>query len=956
MKQIAAKSTQIRNVRSLFRRACEAVRGIAVIGAATLALAACQPGSSSGDGVDPGIVEIPIAFIKRPVPVDDMGDEVQPDLREPRLFMTGGDVFLRTSSTVDATITNITQSVTGGTGDVKGLNASHDGTRLIFSLRLFDPDPNDDIVPSWSIYEYNLEEASLRRIITSQLIAEQGDDLYPAYLPDGRILFTSDRQRQSREMLINEGKQSFASLDENENTQALVLHVMNADGTDIHQVSFNQSHDLFPQVLTHFKGGKIVFSRWDNAAGNNEINIYTANPDGSETEILYGSRSHGTGTGGATIQFANFREMENGDLMVITRPFDGTFDGGNIEIIDVNRFADNRKSIWSLGGLPGEAQRDATISDIANDGSISVNGRYATAFPLWDGSNRILVSKSTCQLELNNEIRPCIDPYLSDPAALEKSPAYGIWLYDMNVDTQKPIVLAEPETVITEVITVENRTRAPVVFDKSLLGTLDPTWESEIVGVVDIKSVYDMGDASFNGCFFNVCTTAMDIDSVQDFADPANALAAERPARFVRFIRPVGIPDPDDPTLANPPDLDNDAFGPQRNRGMRQIVGYAPVEPDGSVKVKVPANVPLGVEVLDAEGRRIGPRHDNWFQVQPGDTLTCTGCHDLANGGNPAEIHARSDGEAPSINTGVPGTGQLANTLIPGTMSPNPYFGTPGQTLAQVRFNSVGLELPAPALEPQLEADLVYRDYWTDPAVRAEDASYAYRYADPVPWPMAGLNTTMTPPTNTFCTPWAYNCRVTINYPDHIHEIFQLDRGADTFAVLAPANPANNDPTHTPLVSDDMMTDGAGDDTCVSCHTTANGTRLPYGQLDLTSDPNQDPNNRFRSYQQMFQTRQGQFFDAGSMSLQPFTVLDANGDPVNDPAASIAPIMTSAGARRSFFIEKMTGTELDANRSISGTTDHSGMLSDAELKLISEWLDLGAQNFNDPFDPDVPQN
>jgi hypothetical protein len=53
----------------------------------------------------------------------------------------------------------------------------------------------------------------------------------------------------------------------------------------------------------------------------------------------------------------------------------------------------------------------------------------------------------------------------------------------------------------------------------------------------------------------------------------------------------------------------------------------------------------------------------------------------------------------------------------------------------------------------------------------------------------------------------------------------------------------------------------------------------------------------------------------------------------------------------------MTGTELDAPRTIPiGTVDHTTMLDDAELKLISEWLDLGAQNFNDPFDPAAPQN
>ncbi|UCH41513.1 MAG: PD40 domain-containing protein, partial [Gammaproteobacteria bacterium] len=625
--------------------------GLAFLCLAIPLINACDSGgSSSGDGIDPGIVEVPVAFIKRPVPLDDMGNDANIDLREPRLFMAGGDVYLRTSSASDATLTNITRSVTNGIGDVKGLNANHDGTRLIFSLRLFDPDPNNPPFPTWNVYEYDLETSQLRRIISSQTIAEQGDDLYPTYLPDGRILFTSNRQKQSQEMLNNEGKTRYAALDEDEGIQALVLHVMDASGDplSIRQVSFNQSHDLYPQVLTHFNGGRIVFSRWDNAAGNNEVNIYTANPDGSEMQILYGSQSHATGSGGANIQFTNLREMDNGDLMVITKPFDGTFDGGAIEIIGVDRFKDINKPIWSLRGTPGPGQTRATVSNVNNSGALSLTGRYSSAFPLWDGSNRMLVTKSTCRLDVNGVQRPCIDPYLSDPAAVEKSPAYGIWLYDREDDTQRPVVLAEAGMVMTDVITVQNRTRAPIIFDKKLLGQLDSGWELDQVGVVNIKSVYDMGDGTFNGCFFTVCTTAPAITTVQVFSDPTMAIAAERPARFVRFVKPVGIPDPNDPLLVNPPDLANNAFGPQRILGMREIVGYAPVEPDGSVKVKVPSNIPLAVEVLDGEGRRIGPRHDNWFQVQPGDTLTCVGCHDLNNGGSPPEVHARSDGEAPS--------------------------------------------------------------------------------------------------------------------------------------------------------------------------------------------------------------------------------------------------------------------------------------------------------------------
>jgi hypothetical protein len=35
---------------------------------------------------------------------------------------------------------------------------------------------------------------------------------------------------------------------------------------------------------------------------------------------------------------------------------------------------------------------------------------------------------------------------------------------------------------------------------------------------------------------------------------------------------------------------------------------------------------------------------------------------------------------------------------------------------------------------------------------------------------------------------------------------------------------------------------------------------------------------------------------------------------------------------------------------------HAGRLTPAELRLISEWVDIGAQYFNNPFDPAVPLN
>ena len=94
--------------------------------------------------------------------------------------------------------------------------------------------------------------------------------------------------------------------------------------------------------------------------------------------------------------------------------------------------------------------------------------------------------------------------------------------------------------------------------------------------------------------------------------------------------------------------------------------------------------------------------------------------------------------------------------------------------------------------------------------------------------------------------------------------------------------------------------------------------------------------------------------------------MDAMGNPVfimvDDPNAVVNPAMSANGARRSYFIEKLTETELEASRPLStligdpNYIDHTGFLTDDELRLISEWLDIGAQYFNDPFDPAAPQN
>ena len=65
---------------------------------------------------------------------------------------------------------------------------------------------------------------------------------------------------------------------------------------------------------------------------------------------------------------------------------------------------------------------------------------------------------------------------------------------------------------------------------------------------------------------------------------------------------------------------------------MREMEGYVPIEPDGSVRVAVPANIAFQVDVVDADpasGRvwRVFPLHAAWLQLLPGEEIDCNGCH-----------------------------------------------------------------------------------------------------------------------------------------------------------------------------------------------------------------------------------------------------------------------------------------------------------------------------------------
>ncbi|MEO6079380.1 MAG: hypothetical protein ABIQ86_06360 [Steroidobacteraceae bacterium] len=857
---------------------------------AVVLLAACSSGGSisigSGQGADPGTVDFPIAYVKRTIPVN------PEDLRQQRNTTADADLFFRDRAAPSSVERNITQRVTGNNPyDIKDVDVSPDGRKIVFAMRgPLAANQNEEAAPNWQIWEYEILTDTLRRVIGSDIVAAEGNDIGPQYLPDGRLLFTSTRQRQSKAILLDESKPAFEAQVENRSESAFALHVMDADGGNIHQITFNQSHDLWPTVMAD---GRVLFTRWTQARG---MHLYSTNPDGTDVQLLYGALSHRTGTadanGPTNIQFTRPREMQNGRILTLTRPFTNSDFGGDLVMIDTRSYVENTQPLAASAGLAGPAQTRATPNEVSTIQGPSVGGRFRSAFPLWDGSNRILVSWSQCRL-LDNTVTPavivpCTSARLADPNVQTSPSLYSAFVFDPAGNTFKPLFQPVEGVMITDLVAAQPRVPPSVRLDHTVAAAdFDPTLIGEGVGVLEIRSVYD-----FNGVVASA--GAPDIATV---ANPALRTAAQRPARFLRIEKAVSIGDDD----LGFPDIDFNAAVGSNVGFMREILGYAPIEPDGSVAVRVPANVAFMISVLDSNGRRIRAE-STWLQIRAGEIRRCNGCHGSTGS------HGRDGTFAPVDWLGA---SAAAGPRFPNTLAATAAAALQGDTMAQARARTTCSSGSMCSQQPSV--NLLYDDVWTDPsptaANRPADASFSYTYGT-----AGGFNTP--PPVRTSCmATWTSSCRIIVNYEQHIHPLWSLPRGP------------------------------AGANTCINCHAPADTTgvvQVPKGQLDLSGTPSTDQQLHMTAYRELL-------FDDNEQELAGGALQDRL-VPGTDPDTGL-PTLVNVNVQHSIIATSALGSPRFFNRFAvaGGTVDHRGFLTPAELRLISEWVDIGAQYYNNPI-------
>ncbi len=860
--------------------------------AGALALAACSSGGNISLGksqvADPATVDFPIFYVKRQVPVDNAGALRQDDLRVLRDIVPSADLYMRASASPSALETNITARLTAGAlWDVKDVDTSPDGTRVIFAMRgPLAKNQNAKDPPSWRIYEYLIKSDTLHALIDPKADPNPPtvNDVSPHYLPDGRIVFSSTRQTDSQAILLYEGKQQFSAQDEARNEPAFVLEVMNSDGTHVHQISFNQSHDRDATVLAN---GRVLWTRWDHAPGKDAMHLYSANPDGTDLELYYGANSHMTGTNNTEIEFVQPHQMQDGRILALIRQYTGVDDGGDLVIIDGAHYVENTQPLLANRTLTGPAQTRATSNNVLTVPGPSPGGRFSSAYPLQDGTGRILISWSQCRLLDNTQkppaIVPCTSTALAAPNAQSALPLYSVWMFDPRQNTMQPIMQPVEGVMISDVAVAQPRALPSIILDK--LPSVDVP-DPVNAGAMDIRSVYDI---------VGVDTASPNIATL---ADPAKTPASARPARFLRLEKAVSIPDR---TVVN---LSGAAFG--ASNYMLEILGYAPIEPDGSVHVEVPANVAVRMSVLDANARRITPAQGVWLQVKPGEIVACNGCHLHANVIGRGS-HGRS-GVFASAWPGAAGGAPFPHTIATGAGA---FIPQAAETMAQARMRVSCMSDTPPCKQMIPSVNVVYTDVWTDPAQATPGTPITYSYTDtnnPIP----------AIPTSAVCaTAWAANCRIIINYPQHIQPLWDAKR-----QVLDPVTGA--------VISDHTCTQAG----CHNPLNAAGAAQTPAGNLDLTKSASAAVPQELTSYQQLL-------FPHNTVIMGPTGPM---------PGPSVGPYLNAGsangGVSAQFFSRFAAGS----------ASTHAGWMNIAELRVVSEWLDIGAQYFNNPLDPAVPVN
>ena len=474
------------------------------------------------------------------------------------------------------------------------LDLHWDGKKLLFS--------STDDANMFQVMEVGLDGKNLRKV--SSIDGEYVHNYGGIYLPSEKVIFSSTAPLAGVPCIG--GSRSVPN-----------LYVMDADGENTRQLTFEQDADWYPTVLAD---GKIMYLRWEYTDIMHYYSriMMTMNPDGTNQRSIYGSQSLWPNS------MFNARPLPGkpGQYSAVVSGHHGVAGSGKLTIFDTNKGYAHADGV--VQHIPGYGK---TVTHVTVDQLYpKVKKELLVKFPELQKQVDELIAqnmpadsqKGKDYHELNNDFFNKCYPKLRD-----------LYPYEMALDLDQLVNGVYPQFIQPHPVNSDYFLTMAKLTSKS-------DWALYLVDTFD----------NF------VQITSAEASGFRYLSEPYPLRTRERPP-----IIPdrVNLQDKEatcyvqdvyrGPGLMGVPKGAVDSLriftyaygyykigshyhlGVESGWDVKRLLGTVKVEKDGSAMFRIPANTTISIQPLDKEGRAL-QLFRSWLVAMPGEELSCVGCHE----------------------------------------------------------------------------------------------------------------------------------------------------------------------------------------------------------------------------------------------------------------------------------------------------------------------------------------
>ena len=385
------------------------------------------------------------------------------------------------------------------------------------------------------------------------------------------------------------------------------LALAEADGSNPRSVSYHETHEWDPAVLND---GRVIYTRWDYVDRHavHYQQLWSTRPDGSDVRIFYGNNTLNP------VGVWEARPVPNSNKVIATAAAHHAMTAGSIILLDVTEGIDGLAPITRL--TPDVPFPESETPVVQWHAPVGVDNPqplppeaerwpghcYRTPYAL---SERYFLAAYS------------FDTLIGEPNA---NPANMFGLYLVDAFGNKELLYRDPN-----------------------IASLWPVPLRPHRQPADIASVLEPENRQ-EGTFF-----------LQNVYESWPDLPRSTRIQWLRILQvlPKATPNINDPRLG----LANASPG-------KQVLGTVPVEPDGSAYFKAPAGVPMAFQALDERGRAVQIMRSIAY-LQPGENVSCIGCHEHRTAAPAQRAPAQAISRLPSkIEPGPDGSNPLSYPIL----------------------------------------------------------------------------------------------------------------------------------------------------------------------------------------------------------------------------------------------------------------------------------------------------